>query len=164
LESKFLVLHLGSNLDHRKGFLDKALEELNSFFGELIAISSIYETQAWGKGDQPDFLNMAVIYKCADSLEEILRIIKGIELSVGRQPRKRWFEREIDIDIIFYGETSINIPHLQIPHPQMHERRFVLVPLHEICPECIHPVFDKNVSQLLLECTDTLHVDFWKEN
>jgi len=156
-------LHFGSNLGDRHDHLQKAMQLLENEFGHPLNISKIYQTAAWGQNNQPDFLNMAAIFNCNKVPSEVLIIVKKIEELVGRKQRQHWHEREIDIDIIFYGNNIIDLPNLIIPHALMQERRFVLVPLNEICPEYIHPVFNKNVSQLLMECQDNLKVEEWRQ-
>ena len=156
-----LVLHLGSNIGDRFHYLNSALHVLEIEFGKPLKTSGIYETKAWGNTDQPDFLNMVVVYLYEQMPEIILQTIKTIEKIVGRQHRKHWSMREIDIDILFYGNEIIKEQNFEIPHVQMHLRRFVLQPLAEIIPNHEHPVFHKTVNQLLAECPDHLEVKIW---
>lgn len=161
LDKCLLVLHFGSNIGNRFNYLQEALNKTETAFGKPLHISGIYQTQAWGFSGQPDFLNMAAIYETTLEPEEVLKKIKNIEVETGRIHREHWHEREMDIDIIFLGNKIIEKQNLHIPHPRMHERMFVLVPLNEICPGYIHPVYQKSVSQLLKQCTDKLIVEKW---
>lgn len=161
MDKHLLVLHFGSNIGNRIKFLKDALNKTEKAFGKPLATSSIYQTQAWGFSGQPDFLNMAAIYETSIKPEDVLKAIKNIEVETGRIHREHWHERELDIDIIFYDNQIIEKPDVHIPHPRMHERNFVLVPLNEICPDYIHPVFKVSVSQLLKQSTDKLIVEKW---
>lgn len=158
-----LVLHLGSNLGNRLNYLNTALQLLETGFGPPLKISRIYETKAWGINEQPDFLNTALVYQTHFIPNEVLKKIKIIETETGRMPREHWHEREIDIDIIFYGNEIIKEQNLEIPHNKMHLRRFVLQPLVEIIPEFVHPVLNKSNLELLAECKDTLEVNLWNQ-
>ena len=147
-------LSLGSNEGNREQWLAKACALLADSCGALAQRSAIYETAAWGLTDQPAFLNMAVSLQTSLDPAALLAGILSIELSLGRQRIIKWGPRIIDIDILFYNNLIINTPTLTIPHPFLHERRFVLAPLAEIASGYIHPVFNKSVSELLAACTD----------
>ena len=157
-----LILHLGSNLGNRLNYLNAALKMIESELGRIDKTSSIYETRAWGNTSQPDFLNVAIALKCNREPDWILTTLKAIESKIGRQKREHWFEREIDIDIIFYGSLILKEEKLIIPHQMMHLRKFVLVPVNEIYPDYVHPVLNQNVSELLHHCQDNLEVKLWK--
>lgn len=161
---QLLVLHLGSNMGNRMDYLNTALIALELEFGKALKISSIYETKAWGNTHQADFLNQAAIFESEFLPQTILKTIKKLETEIGRKPREHWHEREIDIDIIFYGNEIVKEQNLEIPHAQMHNRKFVLEPLNEICPEYIHPLFKKAVAELLRLCTDNLNVEKWNQS
>lgn len=127
---------------------------ISNHIGVLIAGSSLYQTTAWGNEDQASFLNKALSVSTSLSAEEILAEIGLIETKMGRVREEQWGPRIIDIDIIFYNEEIIENPNLKIPHPQLTNRNFVLVPLLELCPNKIHPILQKSVKRLAEECTD----------
>ncbi len=159
-----VLLLLGSNLGDRLSHMDKALQRLSELVGVLQCQSAIYETAAWGKTDQPGFLNMAVILNTRLTPQQVLSSILGIEREMGRQRDVKWGERTIDIDILMYDNVTVSDPDLVIPHPEMHKRRFALVPLHEIAPDALHPTIGKTISTLLAECPDTLSVTLLSKN
>ena len=119
-----------------------------------MSTSAIYETAPWGKTDQPGFLNQCIEILTMNAPEELLRILQKIEKEIGRETTEKWGPRLIDIDILFYGDRSITLEQLTIPHPYLHQRRFTLLPLAEIAAEFRHPVINKTVKQLLKACDD----------
>ncbi|SFH46688.1 2-amino-4-hydroxy-6-hydroxymethyldihydropteridine diphosphokinase [Pedobacter insulae] len=152
-------LLLGSNLGNRQKIIDEALTLLGQRVGEIQLTSSIYETAAWGKVDQPSFLNVAVAIQTELTPLQLLEAVLKIEVELGRVRHEKWGARMIDIDIILYGDEVVNLRHtLQIPHPEMHNRRFVLLPMMEIAPDRVHPVLQQNISELLANLTDDLSV------
>jgi 2-amino-4-hydroxy-6-hydroxymethyldihydropteridine diphosphokinase len=153
-----VFLLLGSNLGDRHLFLNQAIEYINNDIAPVLKISSIYETQSWGKTDAPDYLNQVIVLQTALSAREVLEKALHIEAILGRQREERWGSRTIDIDILFYGQAVVNEPGLQIPHPQLHNRRFTLEPLAEIAPSFVHPVLNKNILQIKSELKDNLIV------
>lgn len=157
-------LSLGSNLGDRMGYLKGGIESIAAIPGITLEMNSnVYETDPVGVTDQPAFLNMAV--KIVTSLEpaELLAELKSIENRLGRLHRERWREREIDIDIIFYGNSVVSSEQLTIPHERAHTRRFVLQPLADIAPDFEHPVLHKTVKELLVECADKSGVSRFRE-
>lgn len=138
--------------------LQKAQEQIGRRVGTVLRSSSIYQTAAWGKTDQPDFLNQVLIVESAKTAGEVMQLLLGIEKKMGRVRTEKNAPRVIDIDILFFNHDVINEKDLLVPHPQVPNRRFVLVPLNELSPQFRHPVLKKSIHQLLQECTDPLNV------
>ena len=143
-----VFLLLGSNLGNRQLFLQQAGEAINALVGSVIKRSSVYETQSWGKTDAPDYLNQVLLIATDLSAQAVLQQILAIEKTMGRERTEKWGSRTIDIDILFYGDEVIIEPDLTVPHPHLHQRKFVLEPLAEIAPDYVHPVFNKNILAL----------------
>lgn len=153
-----VYLLLGSNLAGPALQLDLAKEYIAAAIGSIVQQSSIYQTAAWGKTDQPDFLNQVLVVQTMLTPEKILDQIFTIEKKMGRIRTEKNAPRIIDIDILFYNNEIIETKHLSVPHPSLQNRRFVLVPLDELAPDLIHPVSNKTIHALLMECTDELVV------
>jgi 2-amino-4-hydroxy-6-hydroxymethyldihydropteridine diphosphokinase len=151
-------LLIGGNEGNRLGYLQKARDYVVVFCGEILEQSAIYETAAWGKTDQSNFLNQALLIDTSLSAEVLMSNILIIERKMGRVRNEKYGSRTIDIDILFYNGDIINLPDLKIPHPEIQNRRFALVPMNEIASELIHPVFKKNIQHLLSESADQLDV------
>jgi 2-amino-4-hydroxy-6-hydroxymethyldihydropteridine diphosphokinase len=145
-ETVKVYLSLGSNLGNRQENLDRALKLLSERM-RMGKVSSIYDTEAVGPISQPRFLNLACEVFTRLAPEGLLALVKGIELKMGRYSRSGE-PRIIDIDIVLYGDQVINTPSLVVPHPKMHERSFVLIPLAEIAPDFVHPVLKKTMKEL----------------
>lgn len=154
-----VFLLLGSNLGDRYRNLEDAAHVINEQVGQIIRKSSIYSTAAWGNTAQPDFYNQAIELLTRHEPGSLLEILLSIEAALGRVRRERWGERIIDIDVLLCGDLVIDTPKLKIPHPEMHNRRFALVPLAEIAAEFIHPKLQKTIDEVLAACPDTLAVD-----
>lgn len=122
--------------------------------GVVVMHSPVYETAAWGVTDQPDFLNQVLMVRTELEPEVLLDTVLGIERSLGRERIQRWGSRLIDIDILYYGQTVLNTPRLALPHPWLHRRRFVLVPLVDLAPDFVHPILGKTNAELLATLPD----------
>ncbi len=149
---------LGSNLGNRQRYLDEAISGIEKNIAPLEQRSSVYQTASWGNTDQPEYLNQVVLFKSDIPAPDLLHRLLEIERKLGRERNEKWGARTIDIDMLFYGEEVIRIPGLSVPHPHLHERRFVLAPLAEIAPEWIHPVFKQSIKQILGNLKDNLLV------
>jgi 2-amino-4-hydroxy-6-hydroxymethyldihydropteridine diphosphokinase len=153
-----VFLLLGSNLGDRILLLQQTIEHIEEDIAPVIKTSAVYETQSWGNTNSPDYLNQVVLIQTELSAQIILQRILNIEWKIGRIREEKWGPRIIDIDMLFYGDAIINEADLQVPHPELHNRRFTLEPLAEIAPELIHPVVNKNILQLKNELKDNLIV------
>ncbi|MBI1768044.1 MAG: 2-amino-4-hydroxy-6-hydroxymethyldihydropteridine diphosphokinase [Bacteroidetes bacterium] len=158
---KNIFLLLGSNLGDRLSCLSLCLELIEEHVGTIIKKSSIYETTAWGRTDQPDFLNQAIEIETPFPPTELLSACQNIEKKIGRQREEKWGARTIDIDIIYFGDKIIHSNELTIPHPRMTERKFVLIPLTQISPSFVHPILKKTSEELLKQCRDELLVKYF---
>jgi 2-amino-4-hydroxy-6-hydroxymethyldihydropteridine diphosphokinase len=146
-----IYLALGSNLGDRPANLKQAIASLTPQI-EVRAKSHVYETPAWGYEDQPKFLNQVVRGRTYLDPEPLLKHLKRLEIALGRKESFQNGPRLIDLDILFYDDLALNTPSLVIPHPRLHERAFVLVPLMDIDPDLVHPVSKKSVREMLAEC------------
>lgn len=148
-------LGLGTNLGERMDNLKNATEKITELIGSVIRSSYVYETDPWGFASENKFLNMVVEVKTSLKPSGLLGRIMMIETLMGRTREGiEYKSRIIDIDILFYENHIINNKALQVPHPGIPDRRFVLVPLCEIAPKLIHPIMKKSVTELLSECKD----------
>ena len=154
-----LYLLLGGNLGDKKSVFAEARMILEKAIGKITAQSALYETEPWGFDSEDLFWNQVLEISTVLSPDDVLQQTQQAELSLGRiRKANQYASRIIDIDILFYGELIINQANLIVPHPRIQERKFTLIPLCEIAPDLIHPVFQKNIRQLLDECTDPLKV------
>ena len=146
----------GSNKGDRKQILSSAVEKLTTINGVKVAeVSSLYETEPWGKEDQPYFLNCVIEIRTRLEPVNLLEVLTKMEYEFGRRLNsEKWSARELDLDILAYGETIINSPDLIIPHKHLKERKFVLIPLVELCPELVLPSDRVTVTQALHVCPD----------
>lgn len=156
MEGIFLLL--GSNLGDKEKLLQLACQKIEDRIGSIVSASSMYETAAWGKTDQPGFLNSVIEVHSFLSPVAMLCEINKIEHELGRTRLEKWGARKIDIDILYFHDRIIQTPLLSIPHPGIPDRRFTLVPLTEIAPGFIHPVLLKSNQELLENCPDPLQV------
>ena len=149
-----VVLSLGSNIGPRKRRLKDAVRSIARNILTNVRCSSVYETDPVGFTDQPAFLNIAIVGETTLTVSDLHEACKQLEVAQGRQHRERWREREIDIDVITYGDEQVNTDSLTIPHPHLQERRFVLEPVVEIAPELVDPNSGCTFSELLTICLD----------
>ena len=142
-------ISIGSNLGDREENCKQALRLLQANGILIKKQSRMYETEPWGIKDQPKFINMAVEVETDKKPEELLRVLEEIEKEIGRTETVKWGPRVIDLDILFYDDLILKTPDLEIPHPLLHERGFVLKPLSEIAPDKKHPVTGKTVKEMI---------------
>jgi 2-amino-4-hydroxy-6-hydroxymethyldihydropteridine diphosphokinase len=147
-QSELIYLSLGSNLGDRLKNLQAVVEGLPPQV-QIVKKSSIYETEPWGYLDQPSFLNQVLCVKTSLSPLELLALIKDLERRIGRKPSFRYGPREVDVDILIFGDRLIDEDILTVPHKKLQERAFVLVPLAEISPDLILPGADRPIKELL---------------
>ncbi|MEZ5015540.1 MAG: 2-amino-4-hydroxy-6-hydroxymethyldihydropteridine diphosphokinase [Flavipsychrobacter sp.] len=151
-------LLLGSNEGDREQWISTAIKYIEKEVGHVTRQSAFYQTAAWGIEEQPDFLNMAIAIETELTPIELLDNILAIEQQLGRERTLKWGQRTIDIDILFYNDIILETERLTVPHPYIHKRNFALVPLEEIAPNLLHPILNKDITQLLDNCTDKLQV------
>ena len=151
-------LLLGSNMNNPQRQLSIAIKNITQQIGTIIRKSKLYTTAAWGNNNQPDFLNQVIIVETKLPALETIKKILAIENKMGRVRTKKNAPRIIDIGILFFNKEIIAEKNLDVPHPQIENRRFVLVPLNELSPGFTHPVTRKTINKLLIDCTDTLDV------
>ncbi|MEO7444489.1 MAG: 2-amino-4-hydroxy-6-hydroxymethyldihydropteridine diphosphokinase [Ferruginibacter sp.] len=147
-------LLLGSNMGNRQAMLQAAREAIYEKAGTQVLESALYETSAWGNEDQQDFINQVIVIQTPLLPHMLLHCLLAIEEKLGRHRVIKNEPRTIDIDILFYNDTLVNDKDLHIPHPLLHLRRFVLVPLIEIAPLKVHPLLRHTVASLLTDCPD----------
>jgi 2-amino-4-hydroxy-6-hydroxymethyldihydropteridine diphosphokinase len=151
-------LLIGGNLGDRAAYLEMALTKIADTCGNITNTSSIYETAAWGNTDQPSFYNQAVVVSSTLSPEALMDQLLAIEHEMGRVRDQKYGPRTIDLDILMIDGLVFNTDKLTIPHPQMHNRRFALLPMAEVAPTLTHPILDQSIEDLLQNCPDTLDV------
>ncbi len=153
-----VYLLIGGNLGKRIENLVVAKSFIEKDIGKIIKASSVYETAAWGITEQPDFLNQVLLIKTKLAAEKMMGLIHSIENKMGRIRSQKNASRTIDIDILFFNDEIINRTNLTIPHPEIQNRRFALVPLNEIASGMVHPVFRQSIKNLLSTTNDKLEV------
>ncbi|HTQ27368.1 MAG TPA: 2-amino-4-hydroxy-6-hydroxymethyldihydropteridine diphosphokinase [Puia sp.] len=153
-----VYLLMGGNEGNSHAYLEEAAANIRRQCGEIMQRSSVYVTAAWGKKDQPDFLNQALLLYTLLDPPALLATLLNIEEKMGRKRREKFGPRVIDIDILFFNQSVVDLPQLKIPHPEIQHRRFALTPMAELAPDLEHPVLHKTIRQLLLECGDPLNV------
>lgn len=148
----------GGNTGNREHYLQLAIDYISARCGKILKQSAIYETGAWGKTDQASFLNQALLLHTRMTPSVLMQELLLIEEAMGRKRLEKYGPRIIDIDVLLYNRDIIQSPLIHIPHPELANRRFALVPLMEIAPRFKHPVYNRTISQLLKECPDHLPV------
>jgi 2-amino-4-hydroxy-6-hydroxymethyldihydropteridine diphosphokinase len=156
MNSTYLLI--GGNLGNRIENLAMARSLIENELGKIIKASSIYETAAWGITKQPDFLNQVLLIKTKFSPEKMMQLILSIENKMGRVRTQKNASRIIDIDILFFNDEIISNENLTIPHPEIQNRKFALIPLNEIASDLVHPVFKQSIKNLLSTSKDKLQV------
>jgi 2-amino-4-hydroxy-6-hydroxymethyldihydropteridine diphosphokinase len=157
-----IIILLGSNLGDRLANLKQAIASIASF-SSILQHSNIYQTAAWGNTDQADFLNQAIEIQTHQTAENLMQALLAIESQMGRVRLQKWEPRIIDLDIIFYESAIHNSDFIQIPHPEMQKRAFVLKPLLDIIPNFEHPILKQSITQLWEKCPDQLEVSLFVE-
>ena len=154
-----LFLSMGGNLGNKSKIFDSTKRHIEAQIGQLAKISSIYESDSWGFHSRSLFWNQVVLVETRLSPENILTEIRIIEDHFGRRREPgKYRSRKMDLDILFYDDLIFNSEELTIPHPFIAQRNFVLEPLYEIAPEYFHPVLKEKISQIRLNCKDSLKV------
>ncbi len=148
----------GGNMGEREENLLAAIEHINQHCGLITNSSSLYETAAWGNTEQPAFLNQALEIETELTARQLMRRILKVEKLMGRVRKEKYGPRLIDIDILLYADEIHNYKLLKLPHPEMQNRKFALLPLAEIAPHIIQPVLQKTITELLAVCKDELEV------
>ena len=145
---------IGSNKGNRSGLINEAIDKIDIIIGKVVQKSSIYETKSWGFNSN-NFYNICILLESTLAPELILNKILTIEKDMGRlKTTDQYSDRCIDIDILFFDNMIVNSKSLEIPHPRIQLRKFVLTPMLELTPDLIHPILNKSIRQLELECDD----------
>lgn len=160
--SKGIYLLLGSNLGDRLQVLADTQKEIEKNVGSIVKASNVYETEPWGISNQPSFYNQVLQVNTEQSPRNLLKSLQLIEHKIGKIKLGKWRERLIDIDILYYNQELIDDEGLTLPHPEIQNRRFTLVPMCELNSDFIHPVLQKPQRELLANCPDQLKV--WSLN
>jgi len=149
-----VFLGLGSNVGDRVANLRTAYDLIHRTIGKVAKYSHLYETEPWGNKEQEPFINQVIMINTTLDPRELLEAITKVERQMGRVKKEKWGPRIIDVDILFYGKRIIRDKGLDIPHPELHKRAFVLVPLLELAPEFEHPMLKKAIDELYMACDD----------
>ena len=163
---KNYILLLGSNIGDKRYYLSKSIELISKNIGYVDLMSKIYKTEPWGFESDNYFLNMAISVKSKLTPNIFLEKVLSIEKKLGRERKNKtgYLSRTIDIDIIFIDNLVLKTKNLEVPHPRMNERKFVLKPLSDIIPNFIHPIKNNDIKKILLDCEDNLKIAIFEEN
>ena len=153
-----VYLLTGGNVGNRQQYLQESARLIETLCGKIIRQSAVYETAAWGKTDQPAFLNQVLELSTILEPERLMQQLLAIEMVIGRIRAEKYGPRIIDIDILLFNNEVINTALVTIPHPQLANRQFVLTPLNELAAGYVHPVLKKTITELLAVCPDPLPV------
>ncbi len=157
-----IIILLGTNMGDRLENLSQA-KTLMAPYVQILQESKIYQTAAWGNTDQADFLNQGINVETDLSAEELMHVLLAIESKMGRERMQKWEPRIIDLDIIFYRDEIHQTSLIQIPHPELQNRAFVLQPLLDLNPQFKHPIFQQSIAELWDLCPDQLSVSIFVE-
>jgi 2-amino-4-hydroxy-6-hydroxymethyldihydropteridine diphosphokinase len=158
-----IFLGLGSNIDDRVAYINTATSSIKSCSEiKIVKSSLIYETEPWGIRNQGAFLNRVLMLESSLLPEDLLNFVKDVELKTGRTQRDKWHEREIDVDILFYDDQVVTSERFSLPHREVQNRKFVLIPMCEIAEDFMHPVLNKSMRTLLKETKDISEVKPYK--
>jgi 2-amino-4-hydroxy-6-hydroxymethyldihydropteridine diphosphokinase len=154
-----VFLSLGGNLGNTQEIFERCYPMIENKVGPILEQSSLYRTAAWGLTEQADFINQVILLESDLRPEEILTEIQAIELALGRERKITWGPRTLDLDILFIDQQIIQKADLQVPHPHIQNRKFILIPMLEIAGTYEHPIFNKTIIQLLKETNDETAVN-----
>jgi 2-amino-4-hydroxy-6-hydroxymethyldihydropteridine diphosphokinase len=155
-------LLIGGNLGDRSGYLNEAISKIASLCGSIKQLSAVYESEAWGDLNQPNYLNQAIELHTELNAHDLLKSTQLIEQALGRVRDKEFGSRTLDIDILYFNDSIIQDTLLTIPHPRISERQFVLIPMNEIAKMLYDPVLKMTIHEILSVCKDKLSVDLYK--
>jgi len=158
-----VFLGLGSNIDDRVTHINTATFLIGSCSEiKIVKSSLVYETEPWGIRNQKAFYNQVLMLECSLLPEDLLSFVKEVEVKSGRTQRDKWHQREIDVDVLFYDNEVVSTDSFCLPHKEVQNRKFVLVPMCEIAEEFVHPVLKKSMRVLLNETKDISEVKLYK--